>query len=308
MSSHRVVVIGSGPSGATAAIYLSRANLPPVVYEGIQPGGQLTTTTEVDNYPGFPEGITGPDLIDKMKAQAERFDAKFVWDSISSIEFEKRPFILHTENGETAEADAIIISTGATARYLGLPSEERMKGKGVSACATCDGFFYKDVHVIVVGGGDTAMEEADFLTKFASGVTIVHRRDTFRASKIMVKRIEDNPKISIVWDSEVLEVLGEAAVTGVKIRNRVSDETSVLAAEGLFLAIGHTPNTQMLDGAIDTDNAGYIKTTPGSTHTNIPGVFACGDVQDPIYRQAVSAAGSGCMAALDAERWLSAQE
>jgi thioredoxin reductase (NADPH) len=183
-----------------------------------------------------------------------------------------------------------------------------MKGKGVSACATCDGFFYKDVHVIVVGGGDTAMEEADFLTKFASGVTIVHRRDTFRASKIMVKRIEDNPKISIVWDSEVLEVLGEAAVTGVKIRNRVSDETSVLAAEGLFLAIGHTPNTQMLGGVIDTDNAGYIKTTPGSTHTNIPGVFACGDVQDPIYRQAVSAAGSGCMAALDAERWLSAQE
>jgi thioredoxin reductase (NADPH) len=300
----RVVVLGSGPAGLTAALYLSRANLTPTVYEGGQPGGQLTITTDVDNFPGFPEGIMGPDLMDRMKAQCQRFGTQFLFEEIVKADLSTRPFSLETQSGETLQADALVIATGATARYLGLESEARLLGHGVSACATCDGFFFQNVPVAVVGGGDSAVEEATFLTKFASKVYLIHRRDSLRASKIMQQRAFDNSKIEIIWNTEVVDVLGDDEVTGTRIRDRITGDERDLEVSGFFLAIGHTPNTTAFVGQIDTDADGYVVTQNDSTHTNIPGVFAAGDVQDRIYRQAITAAGTGCMAALDVERWL----
>lgn len=309
MSDHRVAVLGSGPAGLTAALYLSRANLPPIVFEGIQPGGQLTITTDVDNYPGFPEGIMGPELMERMKKQCERFGAKFVLDEVVEADLSKRPFTLKPSYGDAVEVDAVVIATGASARYLNLPNETRLQGAGVSACATCDGFFFQNVPVAVVGGGDSAMEEATFLTKFASKVYVIHRRDTLRASAIMQDRAKRNDKIEFVWNTDVIDVLGADKVSGVQLRNRVTGDTSTLDVNGLFLAIGHTPNTKVLEGKVTMDESGYIvPTVAGRTFTSVEGVFACGDVQDTIYRQAVTAAGSGCMAALDCEKWLEAQE
>jgi thioredoxin reductase (NADPH) len=290
----------------TAALYLSRANFEPVLYEGLQPGGQLTITTEVDNFPGFPEGILGPDLMDNMRKQVQRFGAKFSWEEITQCDLSKRPFTLTTSNDETVTCDAVIISTGATARFLNLENETRLRGRGVSACATCDGFFFSGVPVAVVGGGDSALEEATFLTRFASKVYVIHRRDALRGSKIMQQRAFDNPKIELVWNSQCVDVLGEEKVTGIRLENKVTGELSDLEVGGLFLAIGHTPNTGLFKGQITLDEDGYIITKPGSSHTSVPGVFACGDVQDRIYRQAITAAGSGCWAALDCERWIEA--
>ncbi len=301
----RVVVLGSGPAGLAAALYLSRANLAPTVYEGIQPGGQLTITTDVDNYPGFPDGIMGPELMERMKAQCERFGTTFSWDEIVGADLSKRPFTLETSGGQTVEADGLIIATGATARWLGLPNETRLQGHGVSACATCDGFFFQKAHVAVIGGGDSAMEEATFLTKFADKVTIIHRRDELRASKIMQERAFKNPKIEFLWNHEVTDVLGEDKVTGLEVRNVLDGAVDTLDdVTGLFLAIGHIPNTAIFKGQLDMDASGYVVTRADSTITNIEGVFAAGDVQDNVYRQAVTAAGTGCMAALDCERWL----
>ena len=308
MSKHRVAVLGSGPAGMTAALYLSRANLPPVVFEGIQPGGQLTITTDVDNFPGFPEGILGPELMERMKAQCVRFGTEFVLDEIVEADLSRRPFRLKPSYGDGIEVDALVIATGASARYLGLPNETRLQGAGVTACATCDGFFYQNVPVAVIGGGDSAMEEATFLTKFASKVYIVHRRDHLRASKIMQERAMRNDKIEFVWNSEVADVLGQDKVAGLRLRNTQTGALSDLEVAGMFLAIGHIPNTKVFDGMITMDGSGYvIPTQAGRTFTSVEGVFACGDVQDTIYRQAVTAAGSGCMAALDVEKWLEAQ-
>jgi thioredoxin reductase (NADPH) len=300
----KVIIIGTGAAGLTAAIYASRADLSPLVIEGLEPGGQLTTTTEVENYPGFPNGILGPDLMSAMRAQAERFGARFILDRVASADFQPRPFRVTLESGETHEAQSVVIATGASAKYLGLESEQKLIGRGVTSCATCDGAFYRGVPVAVVGGGDTAMEEATFLTRFASKVYIIHRRDEFRASKIMADRALAHEKIEVIWDTVVTEVLGveENEVKGLRLRNVKTDEESELEVSAMFSAIGHRPNTEAFGGQLETDAAGYL--VADHTRTRIPGVFAAGDVQDPVYRQAVTAAGTGCMAALEAERFL----
>lgn len=301
-----VAIIGSGSAGYTAAIYAARANLNPVIIQGEQPGGQLTITTDVENFPGFENGILGPELMDVMEKQAKRFGTKMIMDRVVSVDFASSPKSLTLESGDVVTADAVIIATGASARLLGLESEAHLMGYGVSACATCDGFFFGDKKITIIGGGDSAMEEANFLAKFASEVTIVHRRDEFRASKIMAERALANPKIKVEWNKEVLEVLGtrEGGVTGLRLRDTVTGEESEYPTQGMFVSIGHTPNTQIFEGIIDLKDSGYIKVQPGTTLTNVEGVFAAGDVADDTYRQAITAAGAGCMAALDAERWL----
>lgn len=299
----RVAIVGSGPAGLTAALYAARAELNPLVISGVPAGGQLLITTEVENYPGFPEGIQGPELIDRMRRQAARFGAEFVDDNVTRVDFSARPFVLETGTYGTVLADAVIVATGANARWLDLPSEKRFQGHGVSACATCDGFFFKGKELAVVGGGDTAMEEALFLTNFATHVTIVHRRDQFRASPIMLERARAHPKISFLLDSVVEEVLGRDAVEGLRVKNARSGASTNLKVGGLFIAIGHVPATEVFRGALDLDADGYLK-VHAETRTSVEGVFAAGDVHDRRYRQAVSAAGSGCMAAIDAERWL----
>ena len=303
---YKVIVIGSGPAGCTAAIYLSRANLAPLVLEGLQPGGQLTITTDVENYPGFPEGILGPKLMDLMRQQAERFGAIFKMEQVDSVQLAGHPFVITTDS-HIYECEALIIAAGASAMQIGLPSEKALQGFGVSYCATCDGFFFKNKEIVVVGGGDSAMEEATFLTKFASKVTVVHRREELRASKIMQDRARGNPKIDFILDSTVDEVIGtkEGGITSLKLRNLKTNVVTDFATQGLFVAIGHTPNTQAYAGQLELDERGYICLHhPHSTATNIQGVFACGDAVDHVYRQAVTAAGTGCMAALDCEKWL----
>lgn len=310
MEHYKVAIIGSGPAGFTAAIYSSRALLPTILFEGIQPGGQLTITTDVENFPGFPNGIQGPELMELMRKQAEKFGTVTKFETITKVDFSVRPFQLESDSGVLYSADAVIIATGATARRLYAKGEEEYWGFGISACATCDGFFYKNQKVFVIGGGDSAMEEALYLTHFASTVTIIHRRKELRASKIMAQRAKEHPKINFLYDSIVLEFLGESKLglkklTHIRVKNVISNEETILPADGVFYAIGHTPNTQIFKDFIELDNNGYILTIGKSSYTNIPGVFACGDCQDPTYRQAISAAGSGCIAAIDAERWLS---
>jgi thioredoxin reductase (NADPH) len=309
---HKIIVIGSGPAGLTAALYASRANLDVVVFEGMQPGGQLTITTEVENFPGFPDGIAGPEMMEIFRKQAQKFGAVTMYEIIDKVDFSSRPFKLWSDRAEYT-SDAVIISTGAKAKTLGIPSEKTYWGAGISACATCDGFFFKGEKIFVIGGGDTAMEEANYLTHFGQSVTLVHRRKEFRASKIMIERAEKNPKINIITDSVVEEFLGEEKfgakrLTHLKLKNVITGEITIHEAGGCFFAIGHNPNTQLFENILDMDENGYLITQGKSTYTNIPGVFASGDVQDHVYRQAVTAAGSGCSAAIDAERWLGENE
>ena len=301
-----MVIIGSGPAGLTAAIYAARANLQPLLIEGKEPGGQLTLTTLVENYPGFGEGIMGPQLMDEMRKQALRFGTEIVTSYVHAVKLNEYPFRIYYGDQEEVRSKTIIISTGSSAKLMGIETELQLMGHGVSTCATCDGFFYRGKEIAVVGGGDSAVEEATFLTKFATKVSVIHRRDTLRASKIMQDRAFENPKIDFIWNTIVEEVIGQkgTGVTGVKLRNVKTQEPSDLKIDGLFVAIGHNPNTDIFKGQIDLDSHGYIKTEPDSTRTNVPGVFACGDVQDPVFRQAITAAGSGCMAAIEAERWL----
>ncbi len=309
---HEVIIIGSGPAGLTAAIYTARANLSPLVIEGEpsstsdQPGGQLMLTTEVENFPGFPEGVMGPDLMMKFREQAARFNTTFITEKVTKVDFSSRPFSVWVRDTKYT-AKSIIVSTGAQSIMLGLENEKRFYGHGLSTCATCDGFFFKGQEIAVVGGGDSAIEEATFLTKFASKVTIVHRRETLRASKIMQQRALSNPKIEFKWNSQVTEILGTQKLQGVGLVDTVTGQKSQLDVTGLFVAIGHRPNTDLFKGVLEMEDSGYLKTRPGSSYTNIDGVFACGDVQDHTYRQAITAAGSGCMAAIDCERWLEAQ-
>jgi thioredoxin reductase (NADPH) len=309
--STRVAVLGSGPAGWTAAIYAARAGLSPVVIQGIQPGGQLTTTTDVENYPGFREVIQGPWLMEEMQAQAEHVGTKVVWDHIASVDLSRRPFRLTGDSGAQFMADTLVIATGAQAKWLNLPSEEHMKGRGASACATCDGFFYRGKKVAVIGGGNTAVEEALYMTNHSHDVTLIHRRDSLRAEKILQDRLFANEKINVIWDSEVVEFVGGGdpeALVGLDIRNKRTGEISRVEVEGAFVAIGHKPATELFEGQLKLDSDGYILVELGTTRTSVEGVFACGDVMDKIYRQAVTAAGTGCMAALDAEKYLAAME
>jgi thioredoxin reductase (NADPH) len=305
--SERLIIIGSGPAGYTAAIYAARAELAPLLFSGRQPGGQLMLTTEVENYPGFPTGLMGPEMMELLKKQAERFGTRIVADDAVSVDFSTRPFTVNTSDASYS-SQAVIVATGASAMWLGVPGEKEYGGRGVSACATCDGFFFKGKKIAVVGGGDSAMEEATFLTRFATSVTVIVRRDVLRASKIMQERAKANPKISFIWNSEVKEIKGDGnKVTGLTLWNNQTKETSEFVTDGLFVAVGHKPNTEIFAGQLELDAKGYIKTQPGSTKTNIEGVFAAGDVADHYYRQAVTAAGTGCMAALDVERWLASK-
>ena len=308
-----VIIIGSGPAGLTAAIYTARANMSPLVIEGEpsstsdQPGGQLMLTTDVENFPGFPDGIMGPELMSNFRAQASRFGAEFVTAKVTDVDFSERPFTIKV--GDTSyQAKTAIVSTGAQSLMLGLPNEERLIGHGLSTCATCDGFFFRDQEIAVVGGGDSAVEEATFLTRFASKVYLIHRRDELRASKIMCERALENPKIEILWNSQVVEIQGDQKLSGVVLQDTVTEDTRVLDIDGLFIAIGHRPNTDLFKGHLKLKDNGYLETQPNSSYTEVPGVFACGDVQDDYYRQAITAAGSGCMAAIDAERWLEDQD
>jgi thioredoxin reductase (NADPH) len=302
MAIENVIIIGSGPAGLTAAVYSSRADLTPFMIEGYQAGGQLMLTTDVENFPGFPKGIMGPELMEAMRKQAERFGTRFLTKDVTKVDFSKRPFTVEVGE-EKYQAKSVIISTGASAKLIGLPNEKRLMGKGVTTCATCDGAFFRNMEVAIVGGGDSAMEEANFLTRFASKVTVVHRRDTLRASKIMQDRAFANPKIKFIWDTGVEDVLGEKEVEALKLKNLKTGENSTLKVAGLFVAIGHEPNTKLFKDQLEMDPNGYLITHDGSK-TNVPGIFACGDVQDHVYRQAITAAGSGCMAALDSERYL----
>jgi thioredoxin reductase (NADPH) len=320
MQKTKVLIIGSGPAGYTAALYTGRANLAPTLVEGgfipgnqsVLPGGQLMITTEVENYPGFPEGVMGPELMEKFKAQAERFGTTIVHGFVTKVDLTKRPFTIDLEGVPTYETEALIIATGAVAKLLEIPGERQLMGYGVSACATCDGAFFKNKRVVVVGGGDTAMEEASFLTRFASEVIIVHRRDKLRASKIMAERAMKNPKIRFMWNADVVEAIGKrpekpgdgGGLTAVRLKSTLNGEEQVLPCDGFFVAIGHKPNTELFKGTLDVDDDGYLKVIPGTSRTKIEGVFACGDVQDKVYRQAITAAGTGCMAAIEAERWL----
>lgn len=304
---HKCLIIGAGPAGYTAAIYAARAELKPVMYVGMQPGGQLMDTTEVDNFPGYPKGVEGPQMMEDMRAQAERFGTDVRVGVATQVFFNESPKRVLIEDKAEITADTVIIATGATAKWLGLPSEERLKSGGVSACAVCDGFFYRKQDVAIVGAGDTACEEATYLSKICNKVTMLVRKDSFRASKAMVNRVMNTPNIEVLFNTETVEVLGEQVVEGVKVKNNQTNAESILTVTGLFIAIGHKPNTDIFKGQLNLDENGYIETIPGSTNTNIPGVFAAGDVQDHVYRQAITAAGTGCMAALDAERWLAAQ-
>jgi thioredoxin reductase (NADPH) len=302
-----LIIVGGGPAGYTAALYAARANLDPLVIEGFQWGGQLMITSDVENYPGYADGVLGPAMMADFRRQAERFGTEFVTDNVTKVDFSERPFRVWVED-EEYRAESVIIATGASARWLGLDSEERLMGRGVSACATCDGAFFREKNIVVIGGGDTAMEEASFLTRFGRKVTLVHRRDEFRASQIMLDRVRENEKVEIMTPYVVEEILGDDCVTGVRLRNVETGETEEIPADGFFVAIGHDPNTKLFVDQLDHDENGYLVTKPGTTETNVPGVFAAGDVQDHVYRQAVTAAGTGCMAALDAERYLAARE